>query len=42
LQLEDALKYMREGDTLVIWKLSRLAMCKMVSSAKKSQLNLEA
>lgn len=24
-QLEDALKYMREGDTLVIWKLSRLA-----------------
>lgn len=25
LQLEDALKYMREGDTLVIWKLSRLA-----------------
>ena len=25
MQLEDALKYMREGDTLVIWKLSRLA-----------------
>lgn len=25
IQLEDALKYMREGDTLVIWKLSRLA-----------------
>jgi len=25
LQLEDALNYMREGDTLVIWKLSRLA-----------------
>ena len=24
-QLEDALNYMREGDTLVIWKLSRLA-----------------
>ena len=24
-QLEDALHYMREGDTLVIWKLSRLA-----------------
>ena len=24
-QLEDALQYMREGDTLVIWKLSRLA-----------------
>lgn len=24
-QLQEALKYMREGDTLVIWKLSRLA-----------------
>ena len=25
IQLEDALNYMRDGDTLVIWKLSRLA-----------------
>jgi len=25
LQLQEALDYMREGDTLVVWKLSRLA-----------------
>ena len=31
-QLEEALDYMREGDTLVVWKLSRLRRCIPYSS----------
>ena len=35
-QLEEALDYMREGDTLVIWKLSRLArsLTQIISTVK--------
>jgi Site-specific recombinases, DNA invertase Pin homologs len=35
-QLQEALDYMREGDTLVVWKLSRLArsMTQMMSTVK--------
>jgi DNA invertase Pin-like site-specific DNA recombinase len=35
-QLEEALDYMREGDTLVVWKLSRLArsLTQMMSTVK--------
>ena len=35
-QLEEALNYMREGDTLVVWKLSRLArsLTQIISTVK--------
>jgi DNA invertase Pin-like site-specific DNA recombinase len=37
LQLQAALEYMREGDTLVVWKLSRLArsLTQMIHTAKE-------
>ena len=35
-QLQEALNYMREGDTLVVWKLSRLArsLTQMINTVK--------
>jgi DNA invertase Pin-like site-specific DNA recombinase len=47
LQLQAALEYMREGDTLVIWKLSRLArsLTQMIHTAKeleKRKIGLKA
>lgn len=36
-ELQDAIDYMREGDTLVVWKLSRLArsLTQVISTVKK-------
>ena len=47
LQLQEALEYMREGDTLVVWKLSRLArsLTQMIHTAKeleKRKIGLKA
>ena len=47
VELQAALNYMREGDTLVVWKLSRLArsvkqMIKIVEELKEKKIGLMA